>query len=110
MMQLEAKSRRILEDIMFFHMNESDLTDIFNKRKPDSLPQHLAEGLPGKLRTWIRDVYSPAFTALQIAESYNVKDWVSKFTAKERAKILFFWQGDVSTLPIEPALFHILFV
>jgi len=95
-MQLDKKAKRILQDIMFFHMNQSDLNEVLSKNAPRDLPQHLAEGLPGDLRNWIRDVYSPAFTALQVAESLNVKDWVSRFTAKERAKILFFWQGDVS--------------
>jgi len=84
---------------MYYHMETSDLTDIFNKTKPSSLPQHLAEGLDGTLKDWIKGTYSPAFTALTIAESYNVKDWVSKFTEKERAKILFFWQGDVRDKP-----------
>lgn len=81
---------------MYFHMEAADLNERFQKKQPDSLPDHLAKGLPSNLRNWIRDVYSPAFTALTIAESYNTKDWQSKFTPKERSKILYFWQGDVS--------------
>ncbi|KAF2729658.1 hypothetical protein EJ04DRAFT_555937 [Polyplosphaeria fusca] len=91
---LEMKSKKILEDIMYFHMEQKDLNDIFNKKQPDSLPDHLAGNLPSNLQKWIKDTYSPAFTALTIAESYNTKDWQSKFTEKERAKILYFWQGD----------------
>lgn len=93
---VEEQSRAILQNIMHFHMETSDLNEIFNKRKPDNLPQHLAEGLESDLKDWIKNTYGPAYTALTIAESYNTKDWIKKFTEKERAKILFFWQGDVS--------------
>lgn len=81
-------------------MEQSDLNDIFNKKQPSDLPDHLARGLPSNLKSWIKDVYSPAFTALTIAESYNTKDWKSKFTEKERAKILYFWQGDVRNIAV----------
>ncbi|RKK77994.1 hypothetical protein BFJ71_g16606 [Fusarium oxysporum] len=91
---LEKKSKSVLESIMYFHMETGDLNEILNKKQPDDLPPHLAKNLPGNLRDWIRNVYSPAYTALTIAESYNTKDWVSKFKPQERAKILYFWQGD----------------
>jgi hypothetical protein len=77
-------------------MEQDDLNDIMNKKKPDSLPDHLGKNLESNLRKWIRETYSPAFTALTIANSFNTKEWQSKFTDKERKKILYFWQGDVS--------------
>lgn len=81
---------------MYFHMEQDDLNNIMNKLKPDDLPAHLGSNLPSNLRDWIRNTYSPAYTALTIVNSFNTKGWESKFTAKDRKKILYFWQGSVS--------------
>ena len=81
---------------MYFHMEQGDLNDIMNKRKPDNLPDHLGSNLQSNLRDWIKNTYSPAFTALTIANSFNTRGWESKFTDRDRKKILYFWQGSVS--------------
>ena len=54
-------------------MEQGDLNDIMNKQKPDDLPDHLGRGLESNLRNWIRDTYSPAFTALTVANSYETQ-------------------------------------
>ncbi|EAQ86160.1 predicted protein [Chaetomium globosum CBS 148.51] len=92
--QVDKKAKTVLENIMYFHMEEDDLNNIMGKRKPDDLPAHLGPNLESNLRNWIRNTYSPAFTALAVAQSYNTKDWQSRFTNQERNKILYFWQGN----------------
>lgn len=87
-------------------MEQGDLNNIINKQQPDDLPDHLSRNLESNLRNWIRDTYSPAFTALTVANSYNTKDWTSKFTNKERKKILYFWQGNVSLACIDHGKYY----
>lgn len=89
-------SKKVLEDMMYYHMEQSDLNNIFNKRKPSGLPDHLMQSLPGNLKNWIRDVYSPAFTSLTISESFSTNGWETKFSDEEKIKIMYFWQGDVT--------------
>ncbi|KAH6856235.1 hypothetical protein B0I37DRAFT_389573 [Chaetomium sp. MPI-CAGE-AT-0009] len=91
---IDKKAKTVLDNIMYFHMEQDDLNNILNQAQPDSLPDHLGRNLESNLRNWIRDTYSPAYTALTIANSFNTKTWQSKFTDKERKRILYFWQGN----------------
>lgn len=78
-------------------MHPEELNKVFNMTQPKTLPDHLGQNLPDNLKTWIRDVYGPAFTSLLISESYNTGDWREKFDDTEKEKISWFWQGRVST-------------
>lgn len=93
--QVEVKTRKILQDVMYYHMDGDELHKVFNKLRPEGLPDHLGSNLVGDLQTWLKQTYAPAHTALQIAENFNTKDWTVKFTKQERKKILHFWQGSV---------------
>jgi hypothetical protein len=94
--QIQAKAKNILASVMYYHMAAMDREKIFNKHQLTGLANNLGKDLTGDLAKWVKETYGPAYTSLLIVQGYNTKDWLIKFTEKEKAKILYFWQGNVS--------------
>jgi len=88
--QIQTKAKTILSSIMYYHMASTDREKIFNKNQLTGLVDHLGKNLPSDLSNWVKDVYGPAYTSFLISQGYNTKDWLTRFEAKEKAKIEYF--------------------
>ncbi|KAK4125612.1 hypothetical protein N657DRAFT_631874 [Parathielavia appendiculata] len=65
---VHKQSQTILQNIMFYHMNESDRTSFLTYPKPRDLPLELADNLPADLKTWIHDTYAPAYMSFMLSQ------------------------------------------
>jgi len=78
-------------------MNDADRTQFIQFPKPTDLPIELTENLPQNLKTWIHDVYAPAYITFMISQ-VDAKDvtWRGGLTEDEKAKSWYWWSGAVS--------------
>ncbi|KAI1817992.1 hypothetical protein GGS20DRAFT_574537 [Poronia punctata] len=81
----------LIQDMMYYHMDDEDRKKFTNRSKPDNLPSVLADNLPAKLKTFFHDKYAPAFLCRSI---YSFDKYTSKFTPKERKKLWYWWEGN----------------
>ncbi|GAB1316433.1 hypothetical protein MFIFM68171_06643 [Madurella fahalii] len=92
---VHKQSQTLLQNMMYYHMNESDRTTFLSYPKPKDLPIELADNLPADLKTWIHDTYAPAyisfmFSQVSLADS---KGWRVNFDDVEKDKIWYWWSG-----------------
>jgi hypothetical protein len=85
--------------MMLFHMNADTRTTFLQTAKPDNLPLDLGDNLQSDLKKWIHDTYAPAYISFMIAQvkPANV-NWRNNFTDAEKAKIWYWWSGQVGLL------------
>lgn len=92
--QLDATTRMLLQKAMYYHMKSQDREQIYGSEQPE-VPDSLGKNLPSSLSSWICGTYAPAFTALEIMKSVPTKGWTTTFTDEEKARIKYFWTGQV---------------
>ena len=78
-------------------MNDDDRSQFLQFPKPDNLPIDLAQNLAQNLKTWIHDIYAPAYITFMISQ-VDSKDvtWRWNLTDDEKAKVWYWWSGAVN--------------
>ena len=83
--QVEARSKQILQNMVYYHMDVDDAKLVTSRKKEDlKLPDHLGKNLESEYSTWIKETYGPAFTCLQVAESMDTQSWRKRITDEEK--------------------------
>ena len=95
---VHKQSQTLLQNMMYYHMNESDRTTFLSYPKPTDLPLELADNLPADLKTWIHDTYAPAYLSFMLSQVSpgGSKGWRVNFDDVEKNKIWYWWSGSVS--------------
>lgn len=95
---VHKQSQTLLQNMMYYHMSESDRTTFLQYPKPANLPIELAENLPADLKTWIHDTYATAYVSFMLSQvtQGDSKDWRVNFDDAEKDKIWYWWSGAVS--------------
>ncbi|KAJ1324773.1 Hint domain-containing protein [Microdochium nivale] len=88
-------SQTLLQNMMYYHMSESDRTQFLQFPKPTNLPFELAESLPQNLQDWISDIYAPAYISFMLSQvsPSDSSSWRVNFTDDEKNMIWYWWSG-----------------
>ncbi|KDR76297.1 hypothetical protein GALMADRAFT_140011 [Galerina marginata CBS 339.88] len=91
------KSQTLLQNMMYYHMDDSGRSQFLQFPKPTNLPLEIAQNLPQTLKTWIHDVYAPAYITYMLSQ-VEAKDvtWRGNLTDDEKAKVWYWWSGSGS--------------
>jgi hypothetical protein len=97
---VHKQSQTLLQNMMYYHMNESDRTTFLNYPKPTNLPDSLGVNLDSTLKTWIHDTYAPAYISFMLSQVApgSSKSWRVNFDQTENNKIWYWWSGSVSLI------------
>lgn len=89
----------MLQNMMYYHMNEDDRTQLLQFPKPANLPLNLADDLPLSLQTWIQNTYAPAYISFMLSQVSPVDSsaWRVNFTDDDKNRIWYWWSGSIST-------------
>jgi hypothetical protein len=95
---VHKQSQALLQNMMYYHMSESDRTTFLQYPKPNNLPVELAENLPQDLKTWFHDTYAPAYVSFMLSQvaQEDSSSWKVNFDEAEKDKIWYWWSGSVS--------------
>ncbi|KAK4203359.1 hypothetical protein QBC40DRAFT_262471 [Triangularia verruculosa] len=95
---VHKQSQTILQNMLFYHMDESDRTTFLTYPKPRGLPLELAENLAADLKTWIHDTYAPAYVSFMLSQVSpgDSSGWRVNFNDAEKDKIWYWWSGSGS--------------
>ncbi|KAK4174090.1 hypothetical protein QBC36DRAFT_303126 [Triangularia setosa] len=95
---VHKQSQTILQNMMFYHMDESDRTTFLMYPKPRDLPPELADNLAADLKMWIHDTYAPAYVSFMLSQVSpgDSSGWRVNFDDAEKDKIWYWWSGSGS--------------
>jgi hypothetical protein len=95
--QVHKQSQTVLQNIMYYHMNESDRTTFLSYPKPTNMPTELAEGLAVELKNWIHDTYAPAYISFMLSQVSpgSSQGWRVQLSDAEKDKIWYWFSGSV---------------
>ncbi|KAF7596915.1 hypothetical protein BBP40_011960 [Aspergillus hancockii] len=84
-------SQTLINDAMFYHMDDDDRENFTSRGKPTTLPDSLASGLSQSIKNFLHDKYAPAYLCRSVV---TTEKYESKFTDKERKKLWYWWEGN----------------
>jgi hypothetical protein len=104
---VHKQSQTILQNMMFYHMDDSDRTSFLTYPKPRDLPLELREDLPQDLKTWIHGTYAPAYVSFILSQVSpdDSSSWRVNFNDAQKDKIWYWWSGSVSVASSQCCLF-----
>ncbi|PWY76258.1 hypothetical protein BO70DRAFT_430745 [Aspergillus heteromorphus CBS 117.55] len=89
--EIHDASQSIINDMMFYQMDDGNREDFTTQGKPTSLPYSLADGLSQELKDFLHDKYAPAYLCRSVVMT---EKYETKFTDKERKKLWYWWEGN----------------
>lgn len=98
-MQISSQAQTFIHNAMLYHMDSDTRDQILKLPRPEvseALPEF--DALDARLKTWLHDVYGPAFVsnAIARADPDRKEVWQQKMSDEERLRIRYWFSGRVS--------------